>query len=745
MCTCAHPFFLFVYGVDFSFASLANENCLTFVFIFSFYYIPLQCNLISTYFLWNFSIKYYNSFLSPKNKKKGILPQSKHREKKTRKKRKENKSFIPFEELEKPRHTHFSHHPVFLTFYRLGPEFITWSYPVDTTPIEELFRADVLIEDRKYKHDDDFVANLKEYDNDKLMTLSPELLDELKVDLEFLAEHGFPGAYTLLGSLQNNFTIMMDYFRKAVDNNIKEGLVSYGMRLCLENEIEKGLPYLERGAEMGENVGLMIMGVSYNFGTLTQIDLQKASYYYRRAIKENNNYYACVNLGALYVSANYFHTAAYFFNKAKEIYTSDPETRDQVNYFGGEKYLDNAQKAETMLQLPIQERIRRSVVQYHSPELHPIFVNQINPPKPVVSESKQPNVAWQPDDPSEILQADIEEHNSSALLVAQKPEVKFPFDDFVFPVLNIKMKNPKYLGLQREIIFLERNVHYELNQYIQQNLGKIRSQFRKYGFYFVYMPAHTKSQQDEVDLIYPLADTFREDSDFRLGWANGLTWNERRERDESLYWKGIRHRQLPRDCAGFLHFVPNPENEPLYQYILFPTQPGTNWDKAFASLIDFVSRLPIVNTSIKKKLPLNTKLLIDEQYRIFLYDDVDDQKITEEIKMPTLSKALYFVLLKHEEGATIKCLVDYEDELLKFYMAMTNRKAAQDNVSKLIDPTNNSANEKLSRIKRAFTEALQDYDIPVEQYSPTGNKGEAYVVAIDRASIIWQPKEIDLF
>ena len=48
------------------------------------------------------------------------------------------------------------------------------------------------------------------------------------------------------------------------------------------------------------------------------------------------------------------------------------------------------------------------------------------------------------------------------------------------------------------------------------------------------MPAHTKSQQDEVDLIYPLADTFRENSDFRLGWANGLTWNERRERDESI-------------------------------------------------------------------------------------------------------------------------------------------------------------------------------------------------------------------
>ena len=107
-----------------------------------------------------------------------------------------------------------------------------------------------------------------------------------------------------------------------------------------------------------------------------------------------------------------------------------------------QKYLDNAQKAEAMLQLPIQERIRRSVVQYHSPELHPIFVNQINLPKPVVSESKQPNVAWQPDDPSEILQADIEEHNSSALLVAQKSEVKFQFDDFVFPVLNIK--NEKY-------------------------------------------------------------------------------------------------------------------------------------------------------------------------------------------------------------------------------------------------------------------------------------------------------------
>lgn len=159
MCTCAHPFFLFVYGVDFSFASLANENCLTFVFIFSFYFIPLQCNLISTYFLWNFSIKYYNSFLSPKNKKKGILPQSKSIE------------------------------------------------------------------------------------------------------------------------------------RKKLAKSVKRRSSLF--------------------------LGLMIIGISYNYGTLTQIDLQKVSYYYRRAIKENNNYYACVNLGALYVSANYFHTAAYFSTKPK--------------------------------------------------------------------------------------------------------------------------------------------------------------------------------------------------------------------------------------------------------------------------------------------------------------------------------------------------------------------------------------------------------------------------------------------
>ena len=54
------------------------------------------------------------------------------------------------------------------------------------------------------------------------------------------------------------------------------------------------------------------------------------------------------------------------------------------------------------------------------------------------------------------------------------------------------------------------------------------------------------------------------------------------------------------------------------------------------------------------------------------------------------------------------------------------------------DPTNNSANEKISRIGKAFRDAIND----CEAFIPTGSKGEVYSVHVDRERIMWMHKEL---
>ncbi len=99
-----------------------------------------------------------------------------------------------------------------------------------------------------------------------------------------------------------------------------------------------------------------------------------------------------------------------------------------------------------------------------------------------------------------------------------------------------------------------------------------------------------------------------------------------------------------------------------------------------------------------------SKLVIDTQYRILLpgYNNL-------EIKMPTLSKVVYFLFLRHPEGLLFKQLIDYRHEVFHLYNRITNRANMEEmirSVDALLDPTSNSINEKCSRIKEAFVSVI---------------------------------------
>ena len=109
-----------------------------------------------------------------------------------------------------------------------------------------------------------------------------------------------------------------------------------------------------------------------------------------------------------------------------------------------------------------------------------------------------------------------------------------------------------------------------------------------------------------------------------------------------------------------------------------------------------------------------------------------------EIKMPTLSKAIYMLYLRHPEGIMFSYLPDYRDELLHLYGMISGRDNREDirrSIDDVTDPTRNSINEKCSRIKQAF---LREFDDSIARnYYITGERGEAKKILLSRDLVTW--------
>ena len=627
------------------------------------------------------------------------------------------------------------------TFYTIGPDYITWRYPIDTTPLKEFTDFLGLIDATPYKANAEFWNAIKDYDDMTLRKCDEDLLDSFKSDLHLLARRQkLYGAYTILGSLADTSQDRYDYFFLAARRGIKEGMVTCGLDLLRDGQTAKGREWMEKGAELGEEIGMMNMAISYEHGTFTPIDYNKAAYFYRRLIKEHKNYFAYINLGVMYVMANYFHTALSLFKKANRLADGNEDLQSDISNIDGKGTLTNYESCKQLLTLPLEERIKRAVAQYHSPALTALFCRNNISPATTVPAYSEPPARWIPDNESEIDPMDIKEHKAvlTTSLVPQKPEVKYPHDDFVFPIFDVQIRDERIMGRQHELVFLEKNVHAELNIFIQQHIGQLREVFRRKDYVFVYLPTHA---QNNEDLIGSYSDDIEPRHMLDLWFSN-------KNRTEQQYWSAFfSEEHLPADCAGFLRYKPNrdnPDDRYNYEYILFPFQPGTNWEKAFSYLVQFVGTLPFVKSRSKKSLPRDTMLLVDSGYSIYLVDSTGN-KLTEEIKMPILSKALYFTLLHHNEGIAIKYLSDYKDELQAWYNALSNRKDTKQSIETLIDPTNNSANEKLSRIRKAFESALENYEDALDDFIPVGKKTQPYIINLSRTRIFWQPEGLSVF
>ena len=148
---------------------------------------------------------------------------------------------------------------------------------------------------------------------------------------------------------------------------------------------------------------------------------------------------------------------------------------------------------------------------------------------------------------------------------------------------------------------------------------------------------------------------------------------------------------------------------------------------AFTILADIIEEITAISN------PLSS-LLITDEYRIYLKDYQ-----MKEIKMRPIEKALYLLYLKHPEGINFKELINHEEELLYIYREVSQREDVdrmRQTIAALTDPSNNSINEKVSRIRTAFISQVTDK--LANNYYISGSRGADKSITLDRSLVIYE-------
>lgn len=139
----------------------------------------------------------------------------------------------------------------------------------------------------------------------------------------------------------------------------------------------------------------------------------------------------------------------------------------------------------------------------------------------------------------------------------------------------------------------------------------------------------------------------------------------------------------------------------------------------------------VIRRLIELPEPKLSSLQITRDFRILLPDYGGI-----EIKIPTLSKVVFFFYLCHPEGVSFKDLIDHKQELLFIYYRLSNREnidKLEKSINELIDPTSNSINEKCSRLRSAFVNRFDDE--LAKHYYVTGYVGGLKSIKLDRSLV----------
>lgn len=111
----------------------------------------------------------------------------------------------------------------------------------------------------------------------------------------------------------------------------------------------------------------------------------------------------------------------------------------------------------------------------------------------------------------------------------------------------------------------------------------------------------------------------------------------------------------------------------------------------------------------------------------------------KEVKMLPIDKVVYIFFLRHPEGVSIKALSDHKDELIDLYKRVLGKERLtdkqHDSIERLCNPLDNSINEKLSRIRLAFSAVV--HKSVADYYIVLGSRGEVRCIPLDEDLIVW--------
>ena len=148
---------------------------------------------------------------------------------------------------------------------------------------------------------------------------------------------------------------------------------------------------------------------------------------------------------------------------------------------------------------------------------------------------------------------------------------------------------------------------------------------------------------------------------------------------------------------------------------------------------------------IEAARPHLSRLLITADFR-FILTDYDHM----EMELQPVHKAVYLLFLAHPEGIEFKRLGDYRAELTRYYMATArwmDRQKIEESVNHLTNPLDNAINEKCSRIKKAFSDVMDEYRASyyiISSHTKKHVNGSARIW-YERLKVITLPRELVVF